>query len=94
MNAATQSSVNNAAEMSRLCADTASGKPLPSLPERLLTMKEVCARLQISAVTGWRLYAERGLRVVRIGKSIRVRKSDLDAWLDKNASGGSEGKVQ
>ena len=62
--------------------------------ERLLTIKDICERLQISAVTGWRLYAERGLRVVRIGKSIRVRESDLAAWLEKNASGGSEGIAQ
>ena len=54
--------------------------------ERLLTLKEVAERLQISRVTCWRLYAEHGLRVVRIGKAIRVRENDLQAWLEKNSS--------
>ena len=62
--------------------------------DRLLTVKEVCERLQISTVTGWRLYSERGLRVVHIGRSIRVREADLAAWLEKNASDGSEGRTQ
>jgi excisionase family DNA binding protein len=59
--------------------------------ERLLTPKDVCERLQISAVTGWRLYSERGLKVIRIGRAIRVRESDLQAWLEKNTSGGGDG---
>jgi excisionase family DNA binding protein len=62
--------------------------------KRLLTMKDVAERLQVSGVTAWRLHAERGLRVVRIGRSVRVRESDLEAWLDKNASGGSEGGAE
>ncbi|MBI5685539.1 MAG: helix-turn-helix domain-containing protein [Verrucomicrobia bacterium] len=52
-------------------------------------MKDVCARLQVSAVMGWRLYAEHGLRVVRIGRAIRVRESDLATWLERNSSVGS-----
>jgi len=59
--------------------------------ERLLTLKDVCGRLQISGVTAWRLHAERGMRVVRIGRSVRVRESDLQAWLEKNTSGGDNG---
>ena len=55
--------------------------------ERLLTLGDVRDRLQISRVTAWRLHAERGLRVVRIGRAIRVRESDLAAWLEKNATG-------
>ena len=61
---------------------------------RLLTVQDVCDRLRISAVTGWRLYSERGLKIIRIGRAIRVRETDLEAWLDKNASGGSEGGAE
>jgi excisionase family DNA binding protein len=59
--------------------------------ERLLTLKDVCGRLQISGVTAWRLHAERGLKVIRIGRAVRVRESDLEAWLEKNTSGGDNG---
>jgi excisionase family DNA binding protein len=64
--------------------------PTAAASERLLTVKNVCERLQISAVTGWRLYSERGLKVIRIGRAIRVRESDLQAWLEKNTSSGSD----
>jgi excisionase family DNA binding protein len=56
--------------------------------ERLLTMKEVAARLQISAVTAWRLTAERGLRKISIGRCVRVRETDLQGWLERHTSGG------
>jgi len=59
--------------------------------ERLLTLKDVCARLQISSVTAWRLYAERGLRVVKIGRAVRVRPEDLQAWLERNSTAGVSG---
>jgi excisionase family DNA binding protein len=62
--------------------------------ERLLTLKNVCERLQISSVTGWRLYSERGLKVIRIGRAIRVRESDLEVWLEKNTSGGGDNGVE
>lgn len=67
--------------------------------ERLWTMKDVCWQLQISDVSGWRLYKERGLKVIHIGRAIRVRESDLQAWLEKNATtsgsdSGTEGTVQ
>jgi len=59
--------------------------------DRLLTLAQVGEQLQISRVTCWRLHAERGLRVVKIGRAVRVRPADLAAWLDKNASGGDAG---
>ena len=54
--------------------------------KQLLTLKDIAERLQISSVTAWRLHAERGLRVVRIGRSVRVRESDLEEWLKKNST--------
>lgn len=61
--------------------------------ERLLTPKQLCERLQISRVTGWKLTAERGLKCIHIGRSVRIRESDLQAWLQKNttAAGAAEG---
>lgn len=62
--------------------------------EKLLTLKDVAGRLQIGRVSVWRLYAERGLRVVKIGRAVRVRPSDLESWLAKNASGAGTGEGQ
>jgi excisionase family DNA binding protein len=62
--------------------------PTAAASERLLTLRNVCDRLQISDVTGWRLHSERGLKVIRIGRAIRIREADLEAWLEKNTSGG------
>jgi excisionase family DNA binding protein len=63
--------------------------------ERLLTPKELCERLKVSRVTGWKLTAERGLRCIKIGRSVRIRERDLEAWLEKHAAGGvaAEGGV-
>ena len=58
--------------------------------ERLLTMRELAERLQVSPVTAWRLHAERGLRVIKIGRAVRVRESDLEAWLEKHATANGE----
>lgn len=61
--------------------------------ERLLTMRDVQGRLQVSRVTAWRCVAERGLKCVRIGRSVRIRERDLEAWLERNSSdGNSEGQ--
>ena len=63
--------------------------------DKLLTLAQVAEKLQVGRVTCWRLYAERGLRVVRIGRSVRVRPADLESWLAKNASGaGDNGEGQ
>jgi excisionase family DNA binding protein len=88
MNTPTQSTNGKAAELSRLCADAANEKPLPSLPERLLTLKEVGEILQLSRVSVWRLHAERSLRVCRCGRAIRVKPEDLRAWIEKNSTEG------
>ena len=53
---------------------------------RLLTLAQVAEQLQISRVTCWRLHAERGLRVIKIGRAIRVRESDLQAWLEQHST--------
>ena len=57
--------------------------------ERLLTPKELCARLQVSRSTGWKLTATGGLRCIRVGRSVRIRECDLEEWLEQNATDGN-----
>ena len=55
--------------------------------ERYLTLRDLCARLQCSRTTAWRLINERGLKCVRIGGLVRVKESDLAAWIEKHTQG-------
>lgn len=56
------------------------------MPEQLLTLPQVAERLQVPLKT---LYAMRSKqtapRGIRVGRHIRVRESDLDAWLEAHA---------
>lgn len=52
--------------------------------EKLLTLGEARAVLQVSRATLWRWQSEHGLKVVRIGGVIRVRESDLQAFLKRH----------
>jgi len=55
---------------------------------RLLTIGEVSQSLQISSRTIWK-YAKSGdLPTVRIGKLVRVRPQDLDAFIQSRTSAG------
>lgn len=49
--------------------------------EKLLTPRQVCEALQISAATFWRMVKRGTLPVVRVGGQVRVRESRLDAWI-------------
>ena len=55
----------------------------PELPttRRLLTMKDVAERLQVSARTIHRLVASGDLTVIRIGRSVRISEEALKAVL-------------
>jgi excisionase family DNA binding protein len=61
--------------------------------ERLLTIQDVCDRLNVSRTTVWRLMHEHGLRVIRVGGIRRVREHDLLVWLERHctsSNGGSQ----
>lgn len=48
---------------------------------RLLRLHEVADRLAISRSMAWKLVAYGHLRSVRIGRAVRVRPADLEAYL-------------
>ena len=54
--------------------------------DRLLSKPEAAAHLSVSARMMERLVAERRVPVVRIGRHIRLRASDLDAFIVANTS--------
>jgi len=53
--------------------------------EEFYTLAEVIKILKVSRTTLWRWRNERGLRMVRIHGVIRVRKSDLNGFLNSGA---------
>ena len=53
----------------------------------LMTLPEAARELRVCRATLYRrVLKPGGLRTVTIGKSVRVRRSDLDAYLDALAS--------
>lgn len=58
--------------------------------EALLTVCDVSARLKISVRSVRRLIAEKKLRVLYIGRSVRVRPEDLSSFIEEAAKNGQE----
>jgi excisionase family DNA binding protein len=56
-------------------------KPEPADVPRLLTIRDVAERLQVSPRTIHRLVASGGLAVIRIGRAVRVNEEALKAFL-------------
>ena len=48
---------------------------------RLLRIDELADRLAVSRSMAWKLIAQGDLRSVRIGRAVRVRPSDLEAYI-------------
>lgn len=57
--------------------------PLPEPPEQLLTTEQLAAYLVVPRQTlyDWRVRGE-GPRGLRVGKHLRYRRADVEAWLD------------
>lgn len=51
----------------------------------LMTVEEVAGLLKLSRARCYQLAATGELPVVRIGKSVRVRRDRLEAWLDERS---------
>jgi excisionase family DNA binding protein len=63
----------------------------PAPTEKILTIKDVCKRLNVSRTTVWRLTHEHGLRVIRVGGLRRIREHDLVIWLERHCTSGNGG---
>ncbi|MFC1707049.1 helix-turn-helix domain-containing protein [Planctomycetota bacterium] len=57
--------------------------------EELLKIEEVARELRVNTDTAYRWVRQKKLRHVRIGRTLRVRRSDLDAFLENHTEGGS-----
>jgi excisionase family DNA binding protein len=49
---------------------------------RLLRIEDVAERLAVSRSMAWKLIAIGQLRCLKIGRSVRVRPADLDAYIE------------
>lgn len=58
-------------------------------PDRYFTLSEVRRMLRVSRSTLWRWTMENGLKVVRVGSVTRIRESDLQAFLGRHESEGT-----
>jgi len=52
----------------------------------LLTIEEVLTYLKVKSRTIYRLISTGSLPAVRVGRQWRIRRRDLDAWLDSQAA--------
>ncbi len=72
--------------------ETPSSTPLPTpvfspspeaTPDEWLTLAEVAQMLKVSRTTIWRCRRE-GLKVMRLGGLVRVRRSEFNAYLERH----------
>ena len=64
--------------------DTPAKAPTLSLVDGVLSLSELCAKLQVSAQTIYDLRSQgRGPRGFRVGRELRFRVSEIDAWLTR-----------
>lgn len=61
---------------------------------RLLTPQQVQDRCEVSRSTFYRMVNNEGLRVVRWAGMIRVKESDLAAWVEKHTQQVSGADVE
>jgi excisionase family DNA binding protein len=64
--------------------DTPATAPTLTLVDGVLSLSELCAQLQVSAQTIYDLRSQgRGPRGFRVGRELRFRVSEIDAWLTR-----------
>lgn len=64
--------------------DRAANLTTLSLVDGVLSLSELCAQLQVSAQTIYDLRSQgRGPRGFRVGRELRFRISEIDAWLTR-----------
>lgn len=67
------------------------GSPMNHPGGGLLTRKEAAAYLGIAEMTLsiWKSTGRYNLPVVKVGRLVRYKKSDLDAFIDRRTTGGT-----
>ncbi len=55
---------------------------------RLLRIEDIADRLAVSRSMAWKLIAHGQLRSLRIGRAVRVRQADLEAYITDAAREG------
>lgn len=62
------------------------GEPLGG--DRLFTVGEVAEHMRVSNMTVYRLIKAGAMPAVRVGKSYRIRRRDLESYLESSRTGG------
>jgi excisionase family DNA binding protein len=60
----------------------------------LLTADDVARELSVSRSFAYQMMQRGTIPVVRLGRAVRVRPQDLDAFIEANVSNGAQGGVQ
>jgi len=58
-------------------------EPRPMLDDHLLTVREVAGAMRVSNMTVYRLIRAGDLRAIQIGKSYRIRESEVGRYLEE-----------
>jgi excisionase family DNA binding protein len=53
------------------------------------TIREACARLRVHRTSLERLFKNGELTKVKVGRAVRIRTADLDAYLERNSQHGA-----
>ena len=78
-------------ESTELDSDTEANSASPTLggdPDELLTLPEVAKVLGVSESKIYKMSADRELPVTKIGHKVRVRRRDLQEWLQSHTTKG------
>lgn len=65
---------------------------ITSSTDKLLTMREAAARLNISARTVWAMIQDGRLRAIRIGRAVRIAPAELERYILDATEGADDGK--
>jgi excisionase family DNA binding protein len=63
-------------------------RPIESLGDRLLMVREVAELMRVSNMTVYRLIKAGDLPAIRVGKNFRIRRSDVESYLGDRSYGG------
>ena len=57
---------------------------MPTTDDRFLTVREVAALMRVSTMTVYRLIKAGDLAATRVGRSYRLRETEIDAYLGRD----------